>query len=274
MKKIFTIILVLLLSCSVVLAANPETTSTGNGLQNQENIQNTADLDDSSETDLDDQEDDKDKTKETINQAKQIKNQVKEQIKGLENQAKEEINQIREETKEKIKTVKAETKEQLKLMIQEKKEEFKKELNENGNKLKQKVFKNQNRVREAVHALLAMEGLSGGIGKNISVIAKEFNNSVEKTIKAEEKIQKRNVLARFFAGGDNEAAEELELELNQNKERIKELKQLREQCDCQDEEIKEMMQEQIQEMEQEHTRLKELAAKEKKSKGLLGWMWK
>ena len=35
-----------------------------------------------------------------------------------------------------------------------------------------------------------------------------------------------------------------------------------------------MMQEQIQQMEQEQLRLQDLAQNEKKSKGLLGWIWK
>ena len=138
---------------------------------------------------------------------------------------------------------------------------------------KQEIYKNQNRVRLAVHSLLAMEDLVGGIGPQVRDIARNFNNSVQSTIIAEEKIQTRSVFARFFAGGDAEAAEEMEQEVNQNQERIMQLKQLRENCTC-TEEVKTMMQEQIQNMEQEQTRLNQLAQEEKQSKGLFGWMWK
>jgi hypothetical protein len=86
----------------------------------------------------------------------------------------------------------------------------------------------------------------------VSAIAKEFNNSVQATIRAEERIQTRSGIRRFFFGGDKEAAQNMQQEVNRNMNRIQELKQLRNECDC-GEEIKQMMQEQIQNMEQEQT---------------------
>lgn len=135
---------------------------------------------------------------------------------------------------------------------------------------KRKVYENQNEVRAAVHAFLAMENMTG-IGKNVSAIAKEFDNSIMSTIRAEERINNRSRIKRFFAGGDEEAAKEIEAETEMNKERIEEIKKLKEQAS---EDEKEVMNEQITEMEKEQTRLKELAQKEKKSKGLFGWIWK
>lgn len=168
--------------------------------------------------------------------------------------------------------VKAQTKTELNAMIQQKKQDMDQELQGLG-KSEQKVYQNQNEVRLAVHSLLAMEGLIGGIGPQVSEIARNFNNSVQATIKAEENIEKRSALARFFAGGDVESADEIEQQVTQNLARIQELNQLREECDC-DEEVKATLQEQIQNMEQEQERLQELAQKEKQSKGLLGWLWK
>ncbi len=160
---------------------------------------------------------------------------------------------------------------ELKQMIQERKELQQQELAQMKQKEKN-VYQNQNRVRLAVHALLAMENLTG-IGKNVSAIAREFNNSAQATIRHEERMQMRNALTRFFAGGDEATAEEMEQEVTRNRERTQNLRQLYKECDC-DEEVKAMMQEQIQNMEQEQTRLQELATKEKKSKGLFGWLWK
>ncbi|MCK4553503.1 hypothetical protein KAU19_00885 [Candidatus Parcubacteria bacterium] len=76
----------------------------------------------------------------------------------------------------------AKTVTELKAMIKEQKQVISAEVEQISNKTKQKVFQNQNTVREAVHALLAAEDLVGGIGKQISQIATEFNNSIEKTI--------------------------------------------------------------------------------------------
>lgn len=135
------------------------------------------------------------------------------------------------------------------------------------------VLKNQNKVGLAVHALLAMEGYTGGIGKDVSTVAKDFNNSLQATIQAEEQIENKGAISRLFTGGSQEAAKVLEGEVTQNQIRIQELKQLKEQCQC-DEEVKAMMQEQIQSMEQEQVRLQALADKEQRSKGLIGWMWK
>jgi hypothetical protein len=196
--------------------------------------------------------------------------QVQQQVNEEENtQNKGEDTQIMVQQKQQIR---AQTKTQLNEMIQQKQQKMNQELEQKGEK-EQKVYQNQNRVRLAVHSLLAMEDLAGGIGEEVSQIAKQFNNSVQATIRAEEKIQRRSAFARFFAGGDSESAEELEQQVRQNKQRIQELKQLHEQCDC-NEEVKTMMQEQIQNMEQEQNRLEGLAQKEKKSKGLLGWLWK
>lgn len=161
---------------------------------------------------------------------------------------------------------------ELRQLIQQRQQAMNQEMNSMG-KDEQKVYQNQNVVRLAVHSLLAMENLTGGIGKNISQIAREFNNSVQATIRAEERIQTRSAFSRFFMGGDKKSAEEIEAELNRNRQRTEQLNQLRVECQC-DEEIKAMMQEQIQNMEQEQTRLQQVAQNEKKSKGLFGWLFK
>ena len=168
--------------------------------------------------------------------------------------------------------VKAQDKVELQSMVQERKQQMDQEIQGLSEK-QQQVYKNQNQVRLAVHSLLAMEDLTGGIGQQVSKIARDFDNSVQKTINAEEKIESKGKFARLFTGGDKETAEELEAEATQNQQKIQELKQLKEQCEC-EEELKQMMQEQIQNMEQEQKRLQELAQKEKQSKGMFGWIWK
>ena len=166
----------------------------------------------------------------------------------------------------------AQTTEQLRQMMQERQQQMNQEMQSLGEGAKS-MMQNQNKVRLAVHSLQAMENMVGGIGPQVSEVARNFDNSVQATIGAENKVNTRSALKRFFAGGDEEAAEEIEGQVNQNRQRIEQLKQLREQCQC-GEEVKAMMQEQIQNMEQEQTRLQQLAQNEKKSKGMFGWLWK
>jgi hypothetical protein len=168
--------------------------------------------------------------------------------------------------------VQAQNSEQIKQMIQEHKEEMR-GLQQQMSASEKTANQNQNEVRSAVGALLAMETMTGGIGPQVSAIAKEYDNSFEKTLAAEEKIQSKGSFSRLFFGGDAEAAEELEAQVTQNQNKVKELKQLNEQCseDC-DAETKQLLQEQITTMEQEQTRLSELAQKEKSNKGWFGWL--
>ncbi|MBW2983198.1 hypothetical protein KY327_02750 [Candidatus Woesearchaeota archaeon] len=132
---------------------------------------------------------------------------------------------------------------------------------------------NQNRVRTTVQALLEVGNMTGGIGQQVSEVAREFNNSVQQTIQAEEQVRKKSGLARFFTGGAEKAARQLENQTAQNQQRIQELQQLHDQCDC-EEPVKEMLQQQIRSLEQEQQRLQELAQEERQKKGLLGWIWK
>jgi len=158
---------------------------------------------------------------------------------------------------------------ELHLMIQQKQQEMNQELT-NFQAKTIEVYQNQNKVRLAVHSLLSMEDLTGNIGAQISEIARNFNNSVQATINAEEKIQNRNAFVRFFMGGNSKSAEDIAQEVAQNRLRIQELTQLKEQCSC-SEEVKAVIQEQIQNMKQEQTRLQELAQQEKQKKGLFKW---
>jgi hypothetical protein len=160
----------------------------------------------------------------------------------------------------------------IKEQLREREPEMEREIEGLGEK-ERAMHQNQNRVMLAVHALLAVEDRSGGIGQNISQIARQFNNSAQKTIEAEERIQKRNAFSKMLFGGDEKMAGAIEAELNQNRVRLQELKQLIENCSC-DEETKQMLQEHRQNMEQEQERLKSIAQEQRKSKGLLGWIWK
>ena len=158
---------------------------------------------------------------------------------------------------------------ELQSMIKEKRDEMIGEIKSMRGNL-QKAYQNQNEVRIAVHALLSMEDLIGGIGNKVSEVAKGFNNSIQQTIKAEETIRNRNRILRFFAGGDQKTAEELQNLVDQNRIRIQKLKELKGDCDC-EEEARTLIQEQIQSMEQGQDRLQEMIQDEKATRGIWGW---
>ncbi|MCK8519058.1 hypothetical protein [Methanoculleus sp. 7T] len=142
---------------------------------------------------------------------------------------------------------------------------------EDGNKTRvDKTQRDQNRVRLAVHALLAAENRTGGIGRDVSAVAREFNNSVQKTLEAEEQIQARHGFMRFLFGGDEDAARLIAEEAQRNRERVMELRQSIENCTC-DDETRTMLREQVRTIEQEQDRLSALADEELQHRGLFRW---
>jgi len=198
--------------------------------------------------------------------AQQMQEQTQQQT---QNEGEETQIMNQERSQERVKVQDAES---LRQNIQQRTQEMAQEVQNLGEK-KAEVYQNQNKVRLAVHSLLAMEDLVGGIGQQVSEIAREFDNSVQATIRAEERIQNRNQFVKFFVGGDMEAAAAIEQEVNGNRERIQQLEQLQGQCDC-DEGVKSVLQEQIQNMEQEQERLQQLANKEQQHNGLFGWFFR
>ena len=129
--------------------------------------------------------------------------------------------------------------------------------------------KNQNEVRIAVHALLSMENRTGGIGQNISAIAREFNNSINMSEKLEQKIQDRSGIMRVFLGGERDAAGQLANITSQNQARIQKIQQLITTANL-DTDVRAFLEEQLQAMQDEDTRLEQLATREQQDRGLFG----
>lgn len=133
------------------------------------------------------------------------------------------------------------------------------------------AWKYQSAVRTAVHAFLALGDLDGGIGQNVSAIAREYNNSLATRLQAEEQIHRRAGPGRFFFGGDTAAAGTILADLNRSQKQVGEMKRLVENCTCEDE-TRALLMEQIRAMEQEQDRLRELAGGEIADRGLFGWI--
>jgi len=105
------------------------------------------------------------------------------------------------------------------------------------------------------------------IDNNIAEITGQIEESMLAAAEIEERIRSRNFFTRIFLGGDWQAGRELEEVVNQNNERIEELKQIMEQCgNCSDEEM-----ENAETVIREHKRFKAVAVIEQKTRGLFGW---
>ncbi|MFA6519674.1 MAG: hypothetical protein WCT41_02540 [Candidatus Paceibacterota bacterium] len=132
------------------------------------------------------------------------------------------------------------------------------------------IVKNANEVRLAVHALLASKDLIGDIGPKVSEIAKEMNDSVATTTKAEAKIQSRSFLARLFFGGDSAAANVISQAVAQNQQRITDLNKLLVEASV-SADIQVVLKAQIEALEDAQARLQDLAQREQKMWGLFIW---
>ena len=132
-------------------------------------------------------------------------------------------------------------------------------------------MKNENDISVAVHSLLAMENLTGGIGPQVSEIARSFNNSVRSTLRLEERIQNRDVVSRIFFGGDQSAAQELAMITAENQARIMQIQQLVNTTDM-DTETRALMEEQIRALDQNVAEWQRLAVQEQNDHGLFGWI--
>jgi uncharacterized protein with PIN domain len=111
-------------------------------------------------------------------------------------------------------------------------------------------------------------------GRDLSELEAEIEDSIKITTQAESRIRSRNPVVKVLMGGDDQAARQLEQEMNLTRERIAELRSFVDSCTTCSEQVKEVLQERIQEMEQEQERLREVASQELNNQGIIGWIWK
>ena len=132
------------------------------------------------------------------------------------------------------------------------------------------VMKNANPVRLAVHSLLVSKDLLGGIGAQVSEIAKQMNVSVASPTGAEMKIQSRGFLSRLFFGGDEMSAEVIAKAAEKNQQRIDTLTALLAEANI-SADVPVVLEAQIAALKEAQARLKALADREKSAWGLFSW---
>ncbi len=185
-------------------------------------------------------------------------------------QMEQEREQVRLQIRLESTTTPAQNGLQLQQMIQEREQQLAQEASSTPQE-DQNIIRNENRVRLAVHALLSAQNmLGGGIGPQVSQIAQEINNSVQVTANAEAQIQSRGFWTRLFFGGDAQAAGTIVQATTQNQTRMQQLTELIAQASTTPA-VRTELQAQLQEMQQEQTRLQTLANTEQRWWGLFSW---
>ncbi len=237
----------------------------------------TAARSDGSDTDMGDQEQNQEQIRDPLQDP--IQNQTREQSENrTQNRTQEQLEEqdrIQEQERLRIQNVT-----ELQEQIQERKQE-QEQIQAQLPADQQRVLARYSNVSAFVHILqnesrtraLLGEG-PNGIGPQVSEYAREFNNSLQAQIQAEERIANRNAVIRLFAGGDKEAAGILKQETIQNQERIQQMQQLITQCQECDPQLRALLQTELQQMELQQTRLQQLAQTERQDRGLFGWLWK
>jgi len=132
------------------------------------------------------------------------------------------------------------------------------------------IVKNANPMRLAVHTLLASKELLGGIGGQVSEIAKHMNDSIATTTDAEAQIQSRGFLMHLLFGGDSAAANVIKEQVAQNQQRIDDLTKLLGEANV-PVDIQATLTAQITALKEAQARLEALAQKEQSKWGLFSW---
>jgi len=127
-------------------------------------------------------------------------------------------------------------------------------------------------VANFVQSLLQIADREGGIGQQVRVIAQQQNDSDANTTKAIETIQSRSKIKTFLVGTDYKNLGALRSEMVQTRNRLEQLNRLME--NVQNEGDKTELQNQIQTLEQEQTRIESFIKVQEGKFSLFGWFVK
>lgn len=124
-------------------------------------------------------------------------------------------------------------------------------------------------VANAVKSMLQVADKNGGIGQQVKVIAQNQNQNQLKLEQNIEKIQSRGGFAKFLVGPDYGKIKDAQKILEQNKEQIRQLNQIRTQLSNQGDQ--QQLTEQIRILEQANQEIETLLADAQEGFSLFGW---
>lgn len=128
----------------------------------------------------------------------------------------------------------------------------------------------RSQVANAVQTMLQVADREGGIGQQVRVIAQNQNQNQVKLEKNVEKIQDRGGFAKFFIGPNYKEIKDAQKTLEQNKEQIKQLNQIKNQLYNQGNQ--QQLTEQIRVLEQTNQEIETLLTDAQKGFSLFGWL--
>lgn len=127
-------------------------------------------------------------------------------------------------------------------------------------------------VATFVHSLLEVADREGGIGQQVRVVARAQNQSASTTLQAMEKIETRSKFKSLLIGTDYKNLGTLRSEMVQTQSRIEQLTRLAERT--QNEADKTELQNQIQILEQEQTKINNFIKSQEGKFSLFGWLFR
>jgi len=128
----------------------------------------------------------------------------------------------------------------------------------------------RSQVANAVQTMLQVADREGGIGQQVRVIAQNQNQNQVKLEQNVEKIQDRGGFAKFFIGPNYKEIKDAQKTLEQNKEQIKQLNQIKNQLYNQGNQ--QQLTEQIRVLEQTNQEIETLLTDAQKGFSLFGWL--
>jgi len=137
----------------------------------------------------------------------------------------------------------------------------------NGN-----LTQRRSQVANAVQEMLQVAERNGGIGEQIRTIAQNQNQNQEKIEDSLTKVQKRNTFTRFIVGPNYGEINNTQKILEQNRQHIEQLNQIKDQII--DQVDQQQLLEQIQALEQTNLEVESSLGEAQKGFSLLGWLFK
>lgn len=125
-------------------------------------------------------------------------------------------------------------------------------------------------VANAVQTMLQIADRDGGIGNQVRIIAQNQNQNQTKLEQNVEKIQDRGGFAKFFIGADYGEIKDAKKTLEQNKEQIKQMNQIKNQLSNQGDQ--QQLTEQIKVLEQADQEIENLLNESESGFSLFGWL--
>jgi len=127
-------------------------------------------------------------------------------------------------------------------------------------------------VANAVQQMLQLADRNGGIGEQVRTIAQTQTQNQEKIEANLEKIQSRGGFTKFFIGPNYGEINSAKRALEQNREQIGQLNEIKNQLSNQGDQ--QILTEQIQALEQTNLQINNSLEESQKEFSLLGWMFR